>query len=87
MHPMGFTQRIGIMSPRYEAIGNTDSWDYDKRFTVEAMIAFLTWDGVGDPPGPWIRNVNTGLQGPGSLHYRKDEGADQDDVDTEKRAS
>jgi hypothetical protein len=39
------------------------------RIIVEAMIGFLSWDGEGDPPGPWIRNVNTGRQGPGSPRY------------------
>jgi hypothetical protein len=79
LRKMIFTVRLGISHPHDEAIGDTDGWDYVRRDTVEAMIAFLAWDGEGDPPGPWIKNINTGRQGPGSTRYRADEEEDQDD--------
>ena len=64
--PMGYNVRLIIATPLDNRTGYTDGWCYAKLSTPEAMIAFLTWNGEGDPPGPWIKQVTTGRQGPGS---------------------
>jgi len=30
-------------------------WCYPKDLADEAIIAFLTWDGIGDPIGDWVK--------------------------------
>jgi hypothetical protein len=67
MWPMIYTQRLAVSSPFDGLIDlATDGWCYDKRETVEALIAFLSWDGTGDPPGPWIKHLGSGRKGPGA---------------------
>jgi hypothetical protein len=34
-----------------------DAWDYAT--DAEAVAACMAWDGQSDPPGRWIRNLNT----------------------------
>lgn len=48
---------------------------YDRGFCYPkgraATAAAEVWDGAGDPPGPWIKEVGTGRYGPGSRAYRE----------------
>lgn len=43
---------------------------YDQRYCYEyhadALKALETWDGTGDPPGPWIKEKVTERLGPGA---------------------
>jgi hypothetical protein len=43
---------------------------YDRRFCYdlepEAVSALLVWEGVGDPPGPWIKEKPSDRLGPGA---------------------
>jgi len=36
-----------------DADGYTGRWCYE---LAEAKAAFLEWDGIGDPPGDWIKH-------------------------------
>lgn len=49
--------------------GLTD-WGYSRRYCYEhksqAVAALLGWDGVGDPPGPWIKEKPSERLGPGA---------------------
>lgn len=51
-------------------VGLTDI-GYDRRYCYEhakdAIVAVLTWDGRGDPPGPWIKEKPGDRLGPGAL--------------------
>lgn len=42
---------------------------YDRGFCFPkggaALVAALVWDGTGDPPGPWVKEVGTDRYGPG----------------------
>lgn len=40
---------------------------------AEATLALAEWDGLGDPPGPWIKAKVKGLEdrrGPGAVLHR-----------------
>lgn len=45
------------------------SESYERGFCFQqdgsAFTAALEWDGTGDPPGPWIKEVGTDRYGPG----------------------
>lgn len=47
-----------------------DPWGHDRAFCFpqdgSAFTAATEWDGTGDPPGPWIKEVGTDRYGPGS---------------------
>lgn len=49
--------------------GPTHSNWYDRGFCFpkdgSVIAAAAAWDGVGDPPGPWIKEVGTDRYGPG----------------------
>lgn len=49
--------------------GHQDDEGYERAFCFQqdgsAIIAALEWDGTGDPPGPWIKEVGTERYGPG----------------------
>jgi len=65
--PMLFNVRLTIATPIDNEIGcYTDGWCYARGEVGLAILAALTWDGIGDPEGPWIKQVSTGRQGPGS---------------------
>lgn len=64
---------IGIMPMLYTAglfVGITRE-RYERRYCYEkladARSAFLSWDGVGDPPGPWIKEKPSDRLGPGAV--------------------
>ena len=44
-------------------VGPKDTDFYERGFCFpkggHAVIACATWDGTGDPPGPWIKEVGT----------------------------
>lgn len=46
-------------------------YGYSKRYcyelTGDAVDALLSWDGRGDPPGPWIKEKPGDRLGPGAL--------------------
>lgn len=61
-------------------VGVTETGEYTHRYCYsefqDALHAFLQWDGVGHPSGPWIvlkGGPQDGLQGPGSPHYKGEE--------------
>ncbi len=40
--------------------GNYDrAWCYEPRFYNDVVAALSTWDGRGDPPGRWLKEVGT----------------------------
>jgi len=39
-----------------------EGWCFIQGAAVEAVT---DWDGTGDPPGPWIKNLRTNEHGPG----------------------
>src|SRR5271167_1962001 len=51
-----------------------DKWGYQSRFCYErrdqAEAAFAAWDGLGDPPGLWVKQKGLGVDrlGPGAFH-------------------
>jgi hypothetical protein len=64
--PMLINIRLIISTPRDNREGAyTEGWCYSREQVVTAMTAAATWVGVGDPPGPWIKEVMTGRKGPG----------------------
>jgi hypothetical protein len=64
---------IGVMPQLYTTglfVGlNEFSWKrrYCYEHQVEAVIAFVSWDGEGDPPGPWIKEKPSNRLGPGAV--------------------
>lgn len=48
-----------------------DRTGYTRRYCYErwydAKEALIQWDGVGDPPGPWIKEKPSDRLGPGAL--------------------
>jgi len=50
-------------------------YDYAARYCypnlTEALAAIATWDGQGDPPGPWIKEKISERLGPGSRERRR----------------
>lgn len=47
-----------------------DEWGYERRYCYErfedARDALVAWDGIGDPPGPWIKEKPSDRRGPGA---------------------
>jgi hypothetical protein len=54
----------------------SEGWCYAHAHLVDAVVAATNWDFVGDPPGPWIRDLR-GRYGPGAgpRHEDDDEAA------------
>ncbi len=52
-------------------VGLEDNF-YERRYCYEsltdALTALVQWDGVGDPPGPWIKEKPSERFGPGALN-------------------
>lgn len=68
--PMIFTIRLSVSKPIDEVTDcATDGWCYAKAKSADAVAAFIFWNGDDDPPGPWIKHVTTGRQGPGSPRW------------------
>lgn len=75
--PMLYSVRLTIGTPLDNDLGClTDGWDYAKTEGIAAMLAAATWSGQGDPPGPWIKQLSTGRQGPGSTAYQETMGGE-----------
>ena len=59
---MGFVVYNMLFNDRV-CLGPKDGDFYDRGFCFPkggyATVACLTWDGTGDPPGPWIKEVGT----------------------------
>lgn len=73
--PMLINVRLCIGTPQDNRFGSfTDGWCFDRVRFVDALIAASTWDGDGDPPGNWKKNVTTGRHGPGARTTDDDEG-------------
>lgn len=34
-----------------------DGWCYAKADRVHALVDLASWDGAGDPPGPWVKRA------------------------------
>jgi hypothetical protein len=57
----------------YALVVGLDEFGYRYRYCYEAvgpvMTALAEWDGVGDPPGPWIKRKGRGEDrlGPGAV--------------------
>jgi len=56
---------IGVL-PQFVTVGlfvGLDADGYSSRYCYEhslhALVAAKTWDGVGDPPGPWVKHKGT----------------------------
>lgn len=74
--PLMFTFRVCVASASENRSGCfADGWCYAKQRLAAAVHVALFWDGQGDPPGPWIRNVLTGRYGPGANPGDDDEDA------------
>lgn len=59
---------VGLMSFLFTTglvVGISDSGDYRTRFCyakpLDAFNALRAWDGVGDPPGVWIKEKGVGV--------------------------
>ena len=54
----------------YGLMVGLDLTGYKRRYCYEnirdAMLACVSWDGTGDPPGPWIAEKPSDRRGPGS---------------------
>lgn len=54
----------GIMGTVRVCIGGRDGVTYDDAWCFvkpsDGIAAVEHWDGEGDPPGPWFRNIGTG---------------------------
>lgn len=61
VYSMMFNDRV-VFGPQHK------NW-YDRGFCFpkdgSAFVAAEVWDGTGDPPGPWIKEVGTDRYGPG----------------------
>jgi hypothetical protein len=74
--PMIFNVRLVIESPEANRLGTyDDGWCFDRAKTREAIIALATWDGAGDPPGPWKKHIGSGRRGPGAQAAAEGEAA------------
>ena len=60
VYPMLFNDRIVVGLP--DAPTYDDGWCMVKGTAVDVAA---TWDGEGDPPGPWIKHLGSGRIGPG----------------------
>ena len=51
-------------------VGITGADYYERGFCFpkggSALVSATVWDGEGDPPGPWIKEVGTDRYGPGT---------------------
>jgi hypothetical protein len=56
VYPQVFNIRLTI-GPNTGPGTFEDAWDYAT--DAEAVGACRAWDGRGDPPGRWLRNLNT----------------------------
>jgi hypothetical protein len=54
VHKMIFTWRLMLCTP--DSVQDF----YCYHTYAEALVAFVVWDGVKDPPGEWIRHHATG---------------------------
>lgn len=63
LYPQFYTCALVVDLDR---IGN-----YKRRFcyedAMECLLALVTWDGQGDPPGPWIKEKPGDRLGPGAF--------------------
>lgn len=68
VHRMLFNHRV--------VFGMAGSETYQRGFcfhtALEAIHAAEHWDGVGDPPGNWIKEVGTDRYGPGSMAWERE---------------
>lgn len=62
-------ERIGLMRFVFTVglvVGIDERGDYRTRFCypnpADALAAVLTWDGEGDPPGPWVKEKGRGCE-------------------------
>ncbi len=39
--------------------------------SIDAVLALLEWDGIGDPPGPWVKEKPSDRHGPGMSGFIK----------------
>lgn len=44
-----------LLSDRFEPCGYAIGCRYCYETAKDALAALMTWDGAGDPPGPWIK--------------------------------
>jgi len=68
VYPMLFNDRICIGppdEPYYE-----DGWCIVRGYGVDVA---KRWDGKGEPPGPWIKQVGTDKRGPGTSYFEEAE--------------
>lgn len=56
---MIFNVRITITTPEDDGISYEDMWCYKMARRFDALSAFFSWDGVGEPPG-WNKHPPTG---------------------------
>lgn len=65
---MPFIYTTGLLVDYFDH-GSTH--DYTARYCypnlAEALIALNEWNGVGDPPGPWVKERVSERLGPGAL--------------------
>jgi hypothetical protein len=58
IYQMLFTYRLCV-GWQGDMTGYSRAWCYEPRFMIEAFDALATWDGDGDPPGRWLKEVGT----------------------------
>lgn len=57
LYQMMFTYRLCV-GPQGEGFYDR-AWCYEPRFVDDVIEALTTWDGKGDPPGRWLKEVGT----------------------------
>lgn len=58
VYQMIFTWRLCI-GQTDDDVGYDRAWCYEPRFKADMEDALHTWDGEGDPPGRWLKEVGT----------------------------
>ena len=44
-----------------DKLGYVGRYCYPKELALEAVRAFINWDGTGDPEGPWLKHKGEGI--------------------------
>ena len=64
---------IGVLRQLYTTglFVGLNKFTYERRYCyehqVDAVAAFISWDGAGDPPGMWIKEKPSDRLGPGAI--------------------
>lgn len=58
LYQMLFTYRLCV-GWQEDLAGYSRAWCYEPRFVGDAVASLADWDGRGDPPGRWLKEVGT----------------------------